>query len=106
MAASTILKVSEQCRIINCCSVKTKEPAVAKEVVIALATGVKGVRIIVTDSKNFILRFTKGRVSRHALRVLRGSREDITTKTNLLWTTAHSSLPGNEAALITLPEDS
>ncbi|KAG0435904.1 hypothetical protein HPB47_018254 [Ixodes persulcatus] len=70
--------------IINSCSVKTKEPAVAEEVAIALTTGVKGVRIIVTDFTNTILRFTKRRVSRHALRVLRGSREDITTNTRLV----------------------
>ncbi|XP_040360213.1 uncharacterized protein LOC120847811 [Ixodes scapularis] len=89
--------VNQQGEVISSCSIKTSEPEVAEEVAIALAIRVRGARIVVSDSQQAIRQFAKGRISTAALKVL-GDPEKTSTKVQLIWTPAHSSLPGNEKA--------
>ncbi|KAG0424837.1 hypothetical protein HPB47_027957 [Ixodes persulcatus] len=56
-----------------------------------------GARIVVSDSQQAIRQFAKGRISTAALKVL-GDPEKTSTRVQLIWTPAHSSLPGNEKA--------
>ena len=50
-----------------------------------------------SDSQRAIRQFAKGRVSPQAARILRGYAP-ATSPIKLIWTPAHSSLPGNEEA--------
>ncbi|KAG0410884.1 hypothetical protein HPB47_011990 [Ixodes persulcatus] len=59
--------------------------------------GVRGARIVVSDSQQAIRQFAKGRISTATLKVL-GDTEKTSTRIQLIWTPAHSSLPGNEKA--------
>ncbi|KAG0430224.1 hypothetical protein HPB47_022892 [Ixodes persulcatus] len=89
--------VNQQGDVVSSCSIETSEPEVAKEVAIALAIQVRGARIVVSDSQQAIRQFAKGRISTAALKVL-GDPEKTSTRIQLIWTPAHSSLPGNEKA--------
>ncbi|KAG0427990.1 hypothetical protein HPB47_025010 [Ixodes persulcatus] len=83
-------------KIVASCSVRTTEPEVAEEVAIALALKLQDAKIVVSDSQMAIRQYAKGRISPVTLRVL-GDPEK-TAKVKLIWTPAHSSLPGNEEA--------
>ncbi|KAG0436944.1 hypothetical protein HPB47_017686 [Ixodes persulcatus] len=72
------------------------EPEVAEEVAIALALKLQDAKIVVSDSQMAIRQYAKGRISPVTLRVL-GDPEK-TAKVKLIWTPAHSSLPGNKEA--------
>ncbi|KAG0433116.1 hypothetical protein HPB47_020203, partial [Ixodes persulcatus] len=88
--------VDKQGKIVASCSVRTTEPDVAEEVAIALALKLQDAKIVVSDSQMAIRQYAKGRISPVTLRVL-GDPEK-TAKVKLIWTPAHSSLPGNEEA--------
>ncbi|KAG0429210.1 hypothetical protein HPB47_023854, partial [Ixodes persulcatus] len=62
-----------------------------------VGTGIWGARIVVSDSQQAIRQFAKGRISAAAFKVL-GDPEKTSTRVQLIWTPAHSSLPGNEKA--------
>ncbi|KAG0419271.1 hypothetical protein HPB47_004234 [Ixodes persulcatus] len=66
-------------------------------VAIALALQTYKAHFVVSDSQRAIRQFAKGRVSPQAARILRGFAP-ATSPINLIWTPAHSSLPGNEEA--------
>ncbi|KAG0425471.1 hypothetical protein HPB47_027365, partial [Ixodes persulcatus] len=70
--------------------------AVSEEVAIALALQLQDAKIVVSDSQMAILQYARGQVSPVTLHVL-GDPEK-TAKVKLIWTPAHSSLPGNEEA--------
>ncbi|KAG0422028.1 hypothetical protein HPB47_002120 [Ixodes persulcatus] len=88
--------VDKQGKIAASCSVRTTEPEVAEEVAIALALKLQDAKIVVSGSQMAIRQYAKGRISPVTLRVL-GDPEK-TAKVKLIWTLAHSSLPGNEEA--------
>lgn len=76
----------------------------AEELAVALAAA-KGYREnkslnILTDSKETCRNYTKGRISKAALKVLRECNlsESITVQHNLIWIPAHEGIRGNEAA--------
>lgn len=64
---------------------------------IALALQTHKARFVVSDSQRAIRQFARGRVSPQAARILRGYAP-ATSPIKLIWTPAHSSLPGNEEA--------
>ncbi|KAG0420832.1 hypothetical protein HPB47_003256 [Ixodes persulcatus] len=66
--------VDKQGKIVASCSVRTTEPEVAEEVVIALALKQQDAKIVVSDSQMVIRQYAKGRISPVTLRVLGGSR--------------------------------
>ncbi|KAG0425352.1 hypothetical protein HPB47_027484, partial [Ixodes persulcatus] len=68
----------------------------AEEFAIALAMTNTSATTIVSDSKTAIRNFMKGRVSPYTLRLL--TKHPPHHSVHLIWTPAHSSLPGNEAA--------
>ncbi|KAG0412774.1 hypothetical protein HPB47_010078 [Ixodes persulcatus] len=72
--------VSQQGEVISSCTVKTSEPEVAEEMAIALAIRFREARIVVSDSE------------------VQGDPEKTSTRVQLIWTPANSSLPGNEKA--------
>ncbi|KAG0413669.1 hypothetical protein HPB47_009190 [Ixodes persulcatus] len=83
MAAAVVVKKG---KIVASCSVKTPESEVGEE----------QVKIVISDSETAIRIFAKGRISPVTRRVL----GDLAThhRVKLIWTPAHSSLPGNEEA--------
>lgn len=88
--------VNEKGLVVASCSIKTSDSGTAEEAAIALAIRTNNARFIVSDSQQAIRQFAKGRVSSTTLRILNECQ--TTTPTRLLWTPAHSSLPGNEEA--------
>ncbi|KAG0417229.1 hypothetical protein HPB47_005776 [Ixodes persulcatus] len=68
---------------------------VAEEVAIALAIQTNVARIIVSDLQQAIRQFAKGIISPITLKVLGRCEKKIS---QVVWTPAHSSLPGNEEA--------
>ncbi|KAG0413063.1 hypothetical protein HPB47_009793 [Ixodes persulcatus] len=83
--------------LVASCSIDTTDPGTAEEVAIALALQTYKARFVVSDSQRAIRQFAKGRVSPQAARILRGFAS-ATSPIKLIWTPAHSSLPGNEEA--------
>ncbi|KAG0424685.1 hypothetical protein HPB47_028094 [Ixodes persulcatus] len=96
LKAMMAVAVDREGLIIASSSVRTTAPEVAEEVAVAHALNILIIGIVVSDSQTAIRNFARGRVSPETLRVLRGF--DKTMKTKLVWTPAHSSLPGNEEA--------
>lgn len=83
--------------LVSSCSIDTLDPGTAEEVAIALALQTHKARFVVSDSQRAIRQFARGRVSPQAARILRGYAP-ATSPIKLIWTPAHSSLPGNEEA--------
>lgn len=77
-------------------TIKTGNSEIAEETAIALTLASTRASVVISDSKTAIHNFANGRVSKEALRILnnfRGERDVY-----VIWTPAHSSLPGNETA--------
>lgn len=77
-------------------SITTGSPEIAEEAAIALAIVGTDASTIVSDSKVAVMNFAKGRVSPLTNGILRTARDD--RKIRIVWTPAHASLAGNEAA--------
>lgn len=76
----------------------TTHPEVGAEAAIALAMATTEAKIIVSDSKTAIRNFLAGRISQPAAKILSTFNGDRCRHVRLVWTPAHSSLPGNELA--------
>ncbi|XP_040077350.1 uncharacterized protein LOC120849238 [Ixodes scapularis] len=83
-------------------TVATDNPETAEEAAIALAVASTKAKIIMSDSKIAIRNFAKGRSSSEALKILRTYGDHHQQRQRgtiqIIWSPAHSSLPGNEAA--------
>lgn len=79
-------------------TILTTHPEVAEEAAIALAIASTEAKIIVSDSKTAIRNFLAGRISLPAAKILSTFIGDRCRHVRLVWTPAHSSLPGNELA--------
>lgn len=90
--------VDHQGNAIASCSINTSRPDTGEEVAIALAITGTRARVIVSDSKTALRNYARGTVSTVAAHILRARSEAITRQVRLIWTPAHSSLPGNEMA--------
>ncbi|KAM7284944.1 hypothetical protein ISCGN_031942 [Ixodes scapularis] len=77
-------------------SLRTRSAAVAEEVAVALACVGTEANFIISDSKTAIQNFSGGRISPAAAKIL--DQRQIARKITLIWTPAHASVPGNEAA--------
>lgn len=77
-------------------SLRTRSAAVAEEVAVALACVGTEANFIISDSKTAIQNFSAGRISPAAAKIL--DQRQIARKITLIWTPAHASVPGNEAA--------
>lgn len=66
----------------------------------AIALAITGTRasVIISDSKTAMRNYARGRVSTEAAHILRTRSENTSRQVRLVWTPAHSSLPGNEMA--------
>lgn len=81
---------------VSAATIRSRNTETAEELAIALAYVGTKAHFIISDSKTAIWNFGKGRISPEAARVLSGRRLD--RKISLIWTPAHTSVPGNEAA--------
>lgn len=69
-----------------------------EEAAIALAIATTPATVIISDSKSALHKFARGRVSAITARILQALPPDRYRSVRLVWTPAHSSLPGNELA--------
>lgn len=81
---------------VSAATIRSRNTETAEELAIALACVGTEAHFIISDSKTAIWNFGKGRISPEAARVLSGRR--LNRKISLIWTPAHTSVPGNEAA--------
>ncbi|KAH7955229.1 hypothetical protein HPB51_028169 [Rhipicephalus microplus] len=96
-AAHTAVVVRGDGGLIACCTVLGVETVEAEEVAIALAISQKGIRVVISDSKNAVRNYESGRVTETAVRILNMvgvPKEQIL----LVWSPAHQGLRGNEEA--------
>lgn len=84
--------------IVTACTVLTNFPQVGEEAAIALAMATGKAKRIISDSKTAILNFSRGYISTVAYNIIRETKREPGTKTALIWTPAHSGMPGNEFA--------
>ncbi|XP_049267637.1 uncharacterized protein LOC125756752 [Rhipicephalus sanguineus] len=96
-AAHTAVAVRDNGALMACCTVSGGETVEAEEVAIALAISQKGVRVVISDSKNAVRNYESGRVTETAVRILNtlGRPREIIL---LVWAPAHQGLRGNEEA--------
>ncbi|KAH8036336.1 hypothetical protein HPB51_025003 [Rhipicephalus microplus] len=96
-AAHTAVKVTEDSSLMVCCTVRSVEPVEAEEVAIALAISQKGVRVVISDSKNTVRNYELGRVMETVVRIINmvGVPKELVL---LTWAPAHQGLRGNEEA--------
>ncbi|KAG0433795.1 hypothetical protein HPB47_019605 [Ixodes persulcatus] len=94
--AFALLAVNNAGSLLTSATLYTTLSEEAEEFSIALAMSNTSATTIVSDSKTAIRNFMKGRVSPYTLRLL--TKHPPHHSVPLIWTPAHSSLPGNEAA--------
>ncbi|KAH9372002.1 hypothetical protein HPB48_022801 [Haemaphysalis longicornis] len=80
------------------CSVSTLHPEVSEEVGMALDLKATPASAIMSDSQRALRNFATGRVSPLTARILKTAPHPPAHCPRLIWTRAHSSLPGNELA--------
>ncbi|KAH9368209.1 hypothetical protein HPB48_009558 [Haemaphysalis longicornis] len=96
-SAVTAVVVDHQGNAVSSCSVNTSRTDTG-EVAITLAIMGTRASVIIWDSKTAMRNYARGRVSTEAARILRTRSETTARQVRLVWTPAHSSLPGNEMA--------
>lgn len=100
-AASVV--VDNAGKLITCATTRSARIVEAEEVAVALAAA-EGYRkdksmVILTDSKETCRNYTKGRICRAALAILRKAEHLRHTATHkLIWIPAHTGIEGNERA--------
>lgn len=92
----TIAAVDGGGTLITVATILGKETEIAEEAAIAIACVGTKARYIISDSKTAIQNFSRGRVNPLTTKILTQGVIDRTI--NIIWTPAHESVSGNEAA--------
>lgn len=93
-----VVVVDHTGKILSSATVFTANCASAEQAAIALAIITTRAKYIISDSKAAMRRYTKGRISQVAARILQQLRAHNYRATRLVWTPAHEGLRGNELA--------
>ncbi|XP_037505476.1 uncharacterized protein LOC119381788 [Rhipicephalus sanguineus] len=96
--AFAIMVVDRRGRLVASGSVKTRSSETAEEAAIALAITNSQSNLILSDSKTAIRNLARGRISVTAARLLHRAAGREIREIEIVWVSAHSGNPGNEAA--------
>ncbi|XP_075533784.1 uncharacterized protein LOC142566781 [Dermacentor variabilis] len=99
-SGAVVSVVDHQLREINCASIKGNNILEAEEAAIALAITHKGeeaTTTILTDSQEACRRYSSGRISTAAIRILK-TRKITFSRCFITWTPGHETVTGNQRA--------
>lgn len=96
--AAVAVVVNQQGNTVASCSITEGNPEIGEEVAIALAIAGTSATIIISDSKTALRNYARGRISTIAAKIIQSKPIIPSRHIRLVWTPAHSSLPGNEMA--------